>query len=268
MTSAADLAGRIEELRDVVDQGLERPARWRGPLRRGFTRGQDDPDEVARVATAFDRLAAGAPGPMDADDLAALHAAATGGDGFRTRPVRVGGPDRPPEPVPPADRVRDAVDAALARSRDGTEAPPLAAARMHLELLRIHPFLDGNGRTARLAASGVLIEAGYRSTLFTAVEQHFHATPWAYGEAFAVLRDGGWTDLDGWLATVLGAAAGRVTFAAWWRARGLPPAVLERDRRYRRWRRRYPRNAAELDDQVGRLRAELAEASEASLTGS
>ena len=59
-------------------------------------------------------------------------------------------------------------DEALARSTDGVEAVALAAARLHLELLLIPPFPDGNGRVARLASSYVLMRGGYRSTLLTA----------------------------------------------------------------------------------------------------
>ncbi len=40
-----------------------------------------------------------------------------------------------------------------------------AAATLHFELLTIHPFADGNGRTARLVANLALIQAGYAPIL-------------------------------------------------------------------------------------------------------
>lgn len=39
--------------------------------------------------------------------------------------------------------------------------PVLIAADAHYKLVRIHPFIDGNGRTARLLMSLLLIQAGY-----------------------------------------------------------------------------------------------------------
>ncbi len=256
-----ELVVRIERLRPLVDQRLTRPASWRGPLRGEFTRGKDSPEDRARVALAFDRLAADVVGkrPRSADDLASLNVEIAGGDGYRTREVRVGGADRPPETLPPASQVPDLVEAALIRSLDGTEPAPVASSRLHLELLRIHPFHDGNGRTARLASACVLIVDGFRSTLFTAVEQHSHGDRWAYGQAFATLRVGGWVDRDAWLVTALVAAAGRATFAAWWKEREDRDGRFTEDRAYRRWRRHHPRNAEELDEQVGRLREEEAE---------
>ncbi len=39
--------------------------------------------------------------------------------------------------------------------------PVLLAAEMHEKLVRIHPFIDGNGRTARLVMNLILIHNGY-----------------------------------------------------------------------------------------------------------
>ncbi len=40
-------------------------------------------------------------------------------------------------------------------------APPVAAALAHLEFVAIHPFNDGNGRTARALARLILVQRGY-----------------------------------------------------------------------------------------------------------
>lgn len=45
--------------------------------------------------------------------------------------------------------------------RLGVEHPVLLAAWLHKELVFIHPFVDGNGRVARLALITVLIQNGY-----------------------------------------------------------------------------------------------------------
>lgn len=42
-----------------------------------------------------------------------------------------------------------------------------AAATAHIELVRIHPFIDGNGRTARLLTNLLLLRAGYPPALYT-----------------------------------------------------------------------------------------------------
>lgn len=57
---------------------------------------------------------------------------------------------------------------------------PLRAAALHLDLLTIHPFSDGNGRSSRLIAAYELLRGGFRSSLFTAVEQHFAREPAKY----------------------------------------------------------------------------------------
>lgn len=48
-----------------------------------------------------------------------------------------------------------------ARSTAGTMHPVEIGARIHYEFVRIHPFDDGNGRTARLLMNYVLIRSGY-----------------------------------------------------------------------------------------------------------
>ena len=43
----------------------------------------------------------------------------------------------------------------------GKEHPVLVAATLHDELVRIHPFVDGNGRTSRLLMNLYLLRKGY-----------------------------------------------------------------------------------------------------------
>ena len=45
------------------------------------------------------------------------------------------------------------------------EHPALLAARAHLQLVFMHPFVDGNGRTARLLMNFLLLQAGYPLTV-------------------------------------------------------------------------------------------------------
>ncbi len=193
----------IEAQRLVVDAHLTGPANWRGPLRREGRRGPQ-PKERARYAKTFDRLGAavmtGTVPSFDAEWLRELHAGVFGGDGtYRRRGARVGGFTTTAR----APAVPRLVDAALARAVDGEEEPVLAATRLQMELLLIHPWSDGNGRTARMAASALLMAHGFCSTLFTAVEQHSAIRPSAYSRAFALLRTSEPTQHEPWLVTYL-----------------------------------------------------------------
>lgn len=47
--------------------------------------------------------------------------------------------------------------------------PVVFAAKIHEELVNIHPFVDGNGRTARLLMNLALIQAGYPITIIPPV---------------------------------------------------------------------------------------------------
>jgi len=62
---------------------------------------------------------------------------------------------------------------------------PVAAALLHFGLVSIHPFEDGNGRTARLAADMVLQLAGWSADGMISVSQVIHQE---IGEYYRVLR--------------------------------------------------------------------------------
>lgn len=195
----------LEAQREVIDHDLKRPARWRGLLRRELY-GRLAPTERALVAGTFDQFIRppliGMPigGPL----LQALHDAAVGGFDFRVTGARVRtGAEYSLLCPPRSEEVPELVAQAIERATDGVEHPVLAATRLHLELLLIHPFSDGNGRAVRLFSSLLLVQAGYRSTLFTAVEQHFSENPKAYTKVFIDLGGGGGADHWPWIATAL-----------------------------------------------------------------
>ena len=74
--------------------------------------------------------------------------------------------------------------------------PVTATARAHYELVAIHPFIDGNGRTARLLMNLLLIRAGYPPALIpvTSRAEYYAALEAANGgdllpfEAFVLER--------------------------------------------------------------------------------
>jgi Fic family protein len=72
--------------------------------------------------------------------------------------------------------------------RGGAEhlPPPLIAGLAHYQLVTIHPYYDGNGRTARLLATFLLQRDGYGlNGLFSLEEEHARDLP-AYYRALAV----------------------------------------------------------------------------------
>ena len=84
--------------------------------------------------------------------------------------------------------------------------------------MRLHPFEDGNGRVARLLAAYVLLCSGYRSTLFTAVDQHAAHAPEAYCASLREVTAGALSPAD-WIHYAVDAMARGSDLVAWFRAR-------------------------------------------------
>ena len=61
--------------------------------------------------------------------------------------------------------------------------PALKAGMVHYELVRIHPFLDGNGRVARAVATLVLFSEGYDIKRFFSLEEYYDREPMHYYDA-------------------------------------------------------------------------------------
>lgn len=81
---------------------------------------------------------------------------------YRTVRVRVAGSERIfPNPLKVPDLMQQFVQNVNATKQH----PVLQAADAHYELVAIHPFVDGNGRTARLLMNLLLMRAGYPPAL-------------------------------------------------------------------------------------------------------
>lgn len=73
-------------------------------------------------------------------------------------------------------------------ARTGDDPPALVrSALAHVRLSAIHPFADGNGRTARITASLVMYRGGYQHPQFTSLEEWWGRHPQDYYDAFACL---------------------------------------------------------------------------------
>ena len=69
---------------------------------------------------------------------------------------------------------------------------------MHYELVRIHPFIDGNGRVARALSTLILFLEGYDIRKFFSLEEYFDSVATQYYEALqSVEKEKG--NLTNWL---------------------------------------------------------------------
>lgn len=74
--------------------------------------------------------------------------------------------------------------------------PVLRAGIVHHELVRIHPFVDGNGRVARALATLVLLLGGYDIRRFFSLEEYYDKDAIAY---YTNLQKASSGDLSSWL---------------------------------------------------------------------
>ena len=80
---------------------------------------------------------------------------------YRTVPVMItGSAHMPPQPYLIEKQMEDFILRFQQMERDGIH-PVIIAAYLHDELVRIHPFIDGNGRTCRLLMNLYLLQHGY-----------------------------------------------------------------------------------------------------------
>jgi len=91
----------------------------------------------------------------------------------------------------------------LSSSESAEIHPILRAGITHYLLVAIHPFVEGNGRTARAFASLILQREGYDIKKFFSLEEHFDSDPGSYYEAFSQVdkqtKNIGARDLTPWL---------------------------------------------------------------------
>jgi Fic family protein len=87
--------------------------------------------------------------------------------GYRDSEVRIAGSDWTP---PPASRVPAETDRIFQkfRSERRTSHPVERAARLHNRIARVHPFVDGNGRTARLLMNWTLLKGKFPPVIIEA----------------------------------------------------------------------------------------------------
>jgi Fic family protein len=90
---------------------------------------------------------------------------------------------------PDHEQVPELVDQLCGTVGHADWHPALAAAWVHVALAAIHPFRDGNGRTARILASLVMYRGGFKDTAFTSLEEWWGRNTASYYSAFDCLGD-------------------------------------------------------------------------------
>lgn len=125
-----------------------------------------------------------------------------GGGVFRSEPVRIKGANH----VPPKtwSAVMDAMEEWEAWSQANPELPAIIrCAVLHAWLAHIHPFIDGNGRTARAIGNLELVRAGYPPIIIRKKERE------RYIEALGESDEGG--DIRSFLELIIERAEGALT---------------------------------------------------------
>jgi Fic family protein len=77
--------------------------------------------------------------------------------------------------------------------------PVIRAAITHYQLVYIHPFIEGNGRTARAMAMLQLYSLGYDFKRFFSIEQYFDSDVQAYYQALLSVQHTPNSDMSYWL---------------------------------------------------------------------
>ena len=104
---------------------------------------------------------------------------------------------RPPPAVEVGFLIEDFLSWVNQVSQEGLH-PVLKAGIVHYELVRIHPFLDGNGRVARAVATLVLFMEGYDIKRFFSLEEYYDREPLSYYDSLqSVARENG--NLTRWI---------------------------------------------------------------------
>jgi Fic family protein len=123
--------------------------------------------EVRNLSVAFDSLRELSQRyePLRESDIRSLHALIINDPQFapgeyrRTGVIISGAEHRPPEPLDVSPRMGSLV--AWVNENIAIADPIVLATVAHHELAAIHPFLDGNGRVARLLMNLVLLKRGF-----------------------------------------------------------------------------------------------------------
>lgn len=152
--------------------------------------------EIKGYYIALEWLESNLPKPITEETIKTIHALVEGGGKKQVKPTPYRDGQNvikdsasgeivymPPEAKDVAGLMRDMV-AWLKEQK--TELPvPILAALAHYQFATIHPYYDGNGRTARLLATLVLYQGGYDLKGLFSLEEYYAQNLHAYYEAIS-----------------------------------------------------------------------------------
>ncbi len=78
--------------------------------------------------------------------------------------------------APEAEKIAQHIDNLIYRLQEERIHPVIRAAEAHIELVRIHPYLDGNGRAARLVQNFYLHQKGYPAAVIPSSDRELYIT--------------------------------------------------------------------------------------------
>lgn len=165
----------LGETRLVVEQGLTITGK---PLKDSM-----EAKNLSHALDFFEELATGND-PLTAVEIRSIHSAILKGiddenaGAYREVNVEITGSAFPP---PSVENVRPQMDefcawfatasTVSATSTDDVSSPIVVAAAAHAWFAQIHPFIDGNGRTARILMNLILMRHGYPIAVITRDER-------------------------------------------------------------------------------------------------
>jgi len=104
---------------------------------------------------------------------------------------------RPPLPLAVPYQIADLVEFISTTDKEAMH-PVLKSGIVHYELVRIHPFVDGNGRVSRALSTLILFLEGYDIRKFFSLEEYFDSDAARYYDALQSVEKGG-GNLTAWL---------------------------------------------------------------------
>ena len=104
---------------------------------------------------------------------------------------------RPPQNKDVPSLIKDLVQWINSEGSKELE-PVIEAGIVHYEFVRIHPFIDGNGRTARVLATFILYQLGFDTKQFFCLDDYYDSDRQAYYRALQNV-DQNILDITNWL---------------------------------------------------------------------
>jgi Fic family protein len=119
---------------------------------------------------------------------------------------------------PDADAVPPLMGELVASLASHDQPPLVAAAMVHLNLVMIHPFKDGNGRMARCLQTFVLARERIVAPVFSSIEEHLGRNTEAYYSVLAEVGREAWSpsrDARPWVRFCLNAHSQQIQTHLW-----------------------------------------------------